>query len=822
MGVAGLWLVGRRSANWRRTLVTTAALAVAVSTTVSVQLLGRSVSQGFQALNSGALKTADLVVGGAGQNVPLEMLDAIATLPGVAHAAGLVDAQVQVAGTSETLMVLGVDFFGDTYFVQTDKGFPGDPLTLAASAGTMVFGQRFAQRQGLAEGATVTLQAGGVEHVAKVYGLLPGQDALAIAGMDTAQALAGLTNAVSRVNVAVKPGERGNVERRLVGVLGGCCLVHSDAQADLRTHSAGVLQRGLLLISWVALLVALVVAASATRLAYHQRRWELSVVRALGMTRKGMVMWVGAETAAMALVGSVLGVAAGGFEAGALAGVAQQMLKSSGVPVHVEAAFPTWDVALAGLAVGFVAAFVGVGSVLRQMRLLPPVQLLAASSGHTQQDGEIEHGRWLGGVTAGAVAWGLSGATWSNDSAVPVLVIALLAFAAVHSLTPAVAVLAHRAFVRVPAPIVARLGADAMRRMLRHTQGQLGALSAAILVAVAVGGYLDSLSAAVHQWTEQTYQGDLVVRGRANAALPHKVPDIVRQMPGVTAVLPWRIRDHVHNNLPMTLAAGSLTAWLRQMGRPEPAALPLERHAAPAAVSRGLAHRMGWAPGQMLELNAPAGAQRVVVVDVVDDYRSVAGTVFVEAPMYQRAWGDQTWSHLDVTLADDADQAQVVKALGAADLVAHPQRHLRQQTRALLADFLWFARLMLWLLVALCLMGTLTVVEAHALDHARELSLLRAVGASRRQTVALVLFQVAWMATVATVLGACGGVFAGRLILAGLMEQQTGFAVAWQWPVQTIMLTSLVTFVAAVFGALPVALRVTRGRPASALKGSGW
>jgi putative ABC transport system permease protein len=194
-----------------------------------------------------------------------------------------------------------------------------------------------------------------------------------------------------------------------------------------------------------------------------------------------------------------------------------------------------------------------------------------------------------------------------------------------------------------------------------------------------------------------------------------------------------------------------------------------------ALITRTLSVAIGTSVGGTVSLQGPDGLVDVQVVGILAGDGPLVGsagrTVLLPLATMQQIFGDDTVSRVDVLVGEGATPAEAAVAIGLA-LTSQPYvlsspADVAASLRGSTADF----RSTTALLAAVALFGgaflIFNTLSITVNERVRELGLLRAAGATRRQLVTFVVAQ----AVALGLLGAIVGLIAG-LILAELMAIQ--------------------------------------------------
>lgn len=823
-----------------RSAITLLGVAVGVAMLMGVRGITLGIEDAFAGMVDRVAVRAQLMVGGVGTLVPSDAVEQVAGTPGVAHAAGVLEGAVSAPALKDKLLVVGVDFLGDTYFLQAPPGDAAEPQDDVAavlkepfgflnSVENALVGAPFARTHRLAKGDTFEVTTPGGRRPLKVAGVLSAQaseamngGAVAIMSLDAAELLLGNPGRLTRVDVALAEGASVDaVSSELKKRLGNSLDVrHPESLGTMGSEVTSVFRRGLEMSSLVALFVALGIIYNTVLISVMQRRREMSILRALGAEGGVLQTALVLESAALGAVGGLLGALGGhGMARAALQG-AHDMLSALYLPIRPEAArMGVWDVVLAVL-VGTVAS--GLASLVpsRAAQRVSPVEGMRRGTLRTEHP-EVRVAQRLG-ATALLVALA---ALCTRASLVNLPVIwgataaAGLVSLAVFVVTPVAMVAAHRLLLGPAtrlAGITGRLAVDNLKRTLTTGAANISALATAALVVVALGAYVESFVLSLRTWMGQTIGAPLVVMagstgsGLENLAMGPEVEAAMRSVDGVTDVVGVRVTNQPLGAHTVKLRATDVEGMLRHEvlqaveGTLELAAFRADPPA--CAISESTAHHLGIRLGDSLQMQTLEGPRAFRVAAVVVDYASTLGVVTVDRQVFQRWWKDNQTDVFQVYLRpgvapEDVRRTMLDRIGTTHDLLIQSNREFQARMDETVGGFFWLARLLIGLAMAVATLGIINTLQANVLDRVREVGMLRAVGAQVAQVESVVVLEALAMSLVALVLGALAGLGTGAAMIRTLMHAQTGwslpFAVPWATLLANAVVTLLVTLVAA-------------------------
>ena len=285
------------------------------------------------------------------------------------------------------------------------------------------------------------------------------------------------------------------------------------------------------------------------------------------------------------------------------------------------------------------------------------------------------------------------------------------------------------------------------------------------LLVLASGGavYLGaaSLGQAVRGSVDQQFQTqafDLSAR-LAEPQSPQQLEQLVAAIPGVEAAEAWRgaRASIIHDGHPER-------GKLRMIGLPTDSQLLRPRmlqgqwldaaNAEQLVISRALArHHPDWAPGQRLTLRIDGKDSQWVIGGVIDTGPQAAAYVARDA--LGQALGDQLASSIMVRIDGDrrSKPLPVVASLReelAAQGIEIASTQLMSEARKVIEDHLLmvvdFLGSMGWLMMIVGGMGLASTMSLSVLERTREIGVMRAIGASHRTIMGLVLAECAVIA----------------------------------------------------------------------------
>ncbi|HEY1250384.1 MAG TPA: FtsX-like permease family protein [Thermoanaerobaculia bacterium] len=756
---------------------------------------------------------------------------------------GVVQGRTQDAiDQEEVLQVLGIDWGGDSVVRDIRLvAAPGPSVRgRLLEGGAVLVPESLARRHGLSTGSVLSIVAGGEPRRVTVAGILALSGVARASGGDllvtdlfTAQRLLGKEGRVDRVDVVLDPGvRRADAAKTIAARLPpGLSLDAPGRAAETADRMVRAFRFNLNALGSLTLLVGAFLIANAVSIAVLRRRPEISALRAIGCGRAAIFAAFCLEGLAIGILGTALGEVLGLFASrAALRAVAGTVSRIYQPAAHITGSAYGGAV-LMSAAVGIAASLLAT--------LVPAWEATRVDPAPAMRPGSIEAVVQRGLSRRAALAVAALAAAWGASRLPAIDGFPFFGFAAVGLVVAALALAAPLA-VRFAAALPRRLLGRFLGAETRLAAGFFGgaagrngtavaALAMALGMTLAMIVTVASIRRTVQVWVASTLTSDLWIKadngGRSGflGDLPEDLVALVRDIPGVAAVDPFRARDAVDaKGRPFTLASGDLRVIARVGGAPLLDGRDSREVARDARargdvlVSEPFARRYGAAPGRTVTLATPAGPREFRVAGVYRDYSNDRGTVVLDRELYLSLFGDRRITSLAVLAAPGEDVEALRRRIlfathGRYALHVATNRELRAEVLRIFDRTFAVTRALEAIAIAIAVLGIANALVASAVERRRAFGLLRAIGASAPQIRRATLLEALLTGATGTAAAIAAGAAFAWLLLSVINPQSFGWTVALAIPRATLAGAAALVLGASVFaGILP-------GRIASAV-----
>lgn len=839
-----------------RSLLPLLGVALGVAVFLSVRLANRSAMASFADTVDSVAGRANLQVAGDSTGFDERVFPKVRSLPGVRAAAPVVqiyalaklgdepDRAVFPKGEEgpygETLLVLGLDIFSERPFARFESADARDQTAalefLADPRGAAVT-RALADRYRLGTGDSLVVLSSGQPVRLTVRLILDAPELQQAMGgnvvlMDigVAQEAFHRTGKLDRIDLIVDPERRDEVRRSLAAIL------PSPARAEQPQGRTGQVENmvsafelNLTALAFIALFVSMFLIFNAVSMSVLRRRREIGILRSLGVTRQQILSMMLAEAAVIGMAGSLLGLGIGTLLAQQTLGAVARTLTALYLVVHARTLH---------LDPGTYAAAFALGTAMSLLSALAPaIEASRTPPNVTMRQGILVEAqtlpirRW---TAVGIVLVLLAGAVaaWTVGVRRPIggFVSAFLLLAGFALAAPAFTLLCEA----LAAPVMSRLGGlegvlgtRNLRDAVARTSVVVAALMVSVGMMVALSIMVGSFRQTVRVWVDQTILGDLYIEpiGRRVAgsatALPDWVVNTARRLPGVAVVDTFRsaqitYRDRITYAVGVDFDVQRTRGRLLFMSGSTPEVLARAQADEGVVVTESFAFRFRVKPGDTLELETPYGPARLPVSGVFYDYSTDAGYLMMDHRLFSRLWKGRRVERLALYLQPgvdpDAVRSRFTAAIGDRILLyVTPNRGLRERVLTVFDQTFQITYALQAIAVLVSVLGVITTLTQLILQRGREIGVLRAVGALRRQVRKIVLVESGLLGLIGALLGCVCGIALSFLLTFVINKQFFGWSIRMTIdPWLFVQTTGLMVVTAVLAGLVPAQLAATR------------
>jgi putative ABC transport system permease protein len=557
-------------------------------------------------------------------------------------------------------------------------------------------------------------------------------------------------------------------------------------------------------LSAIALFVGMFLIYQSVTLSVVRRRREIGLLRTLGMTPRQVLWLFLAEGAVSGAIGGLVGLLLGVLLAQGALGFMTQTLTSLYTPVETEELLIRWPLLLQAwaLAVGATLAAALVPSLEAARIRVRAVWYREDLEERLESKAGIFA---LGGLGILALAGFFATLHIGSGPPFPGFIAAFLILLGFSLFTP----LATRTLGRGLAPALRRLFGPAGDLGCRYLAGSLSrsavsiaALACALGMLIAVAVMIGSFRQTVNHWIHRSISGDIFFgpsvfsTAAYDRYLPPEILDELRRKPEIADIYLYRcvripFKDRyilvIGGSFPVLAKYGGL--WFRQGntdqimatvgkgGRPSPGPGPW-----PAVISEPLAETFGYREGDTFTLPTPSGPQALKVAGIFYDYRTDGASVWMDIRQFRRLWPDTHVNAVRLYLKDKSKlkefQAELQKRYGSRyQLLTMSHADLRDGILQIFDDTFALTYALEGVAVVVAVFGIITTFLVVTMDRERELALLQALGASRRQILGMVLVESGLASFLSFLLGALSGSLLSLLLIFVINKQAFGWTV---------------------------------------------
>jgi putative ABC transport system permease protein len=785
-------------------------IALGVTVFLSIEIVNHSALESFRASVDIVAGKADLEVIGDGLRFDERAYPIVSDDPDITAATPTVEEVASLADfPGEYLQILGVDIFSDgplrTFELHDAANQRPDVLDFLRDPRVIALSRKLVNRLHLRIGDPIRIATQtGTETFRLGFILDFGEDAPGadehLSVMDIANVQENFLHVgkLSRISALVRPGaDFATVAARLRAELPPGTIVQAP---DRRNHQIermlGAFQLNLTALSLIALLVGMFLIYNTVATSVVRRRYEIGVLRALGLSGGQVQVLFLAEALLLGVAGALLGLVLGVLLAGQLVGVVSQTITSLYILASIQNLFISPWAVLGAIALCLGAVLLAAWFPAREAALIQPVEAL--SLGHLEEKSARDTSRWtllgVGLLVLAALLARVSltlGPAWISFGAA---LFTLLGFA---FFTPAVAVLFSRA-VR-PGALMPRLAVGHFAQSLHRNSVTIASLVVALAMVVGISTMIFSFRTTVEEWLNRSIQSDLVIAPAANLLIGNRefirpeVEKIIAALPHVTYDSFRELRVQLNGReVKLATVRMAITRDIERLsfsqGNPAAAFDAAIDHEG-VLVSEPFFRRFHLGLGDTIRLDTPSGPHDFRIAGVYLDYTTEGGVILVDWSTFQKFWHDTSINglglYLDKHAGLSAAQLQTdlrPKLAPYGDYLIKSNGELREQVFRIFDQTFSVTYILQTIGIIISALGIFLSLSILVAERRREISILRAVGASRRQIEALVLWEAAIIGLLGSLLGIAAGLVLAAVLSFVINVSFFGWTITWATP----------------------------------------
>jgi putative ABC transport system permease protein len=779
-----------------RTLLTILGIVLGVGVIVAIAIVNRSLTTSFQSTIDQIAGKAVLQVANGESGIREDLFPVVRDTAGVQDAAAAVDGFLPVSGAAaERLYVYGVDLLTD--FAIRDHQFAGAgfefdrALDFIAAPDSIAVTETFARRLDVNLGSQLTVITSRGKQTYTVRALLKEEGTAKVFGgnfalmdLPVAQMAFGKEGKFDIVDLTVEPGATvADVQQRLRQRLQGMADVERPRKRGEQIESLLTSFRvGLFFVSLIALFVGFFLIYNTVSVSVVQRKREIGTLRCIGMRRGELIRWIISEALILALVGALAGCVFGWLLAQAALVAVGETVSNLFSSIGLMTGGLAWQELLLAITSG-----VGVAVLAALHPAVEAVRISPLENARQSVWRPVFHGSKSWATRLGLLCVLLSpmiiffaavlrSPVQQFSAGVIGMLIFLLALAFLCPLIISSCVnWFARAGINIPGFSWAesRLASDSLRKNPIRSGITVATMVISLAAIFTIAAFVNSVRGSLLAWIDQMVTADLIVSSGARTAGPKNVPLTEDPLPGLRSVAGVKIVDLYrlirsnYQGRPILIESFSAAASAAVRKLPTPSGegkMVLSEMAAGdgVIVSESFQSKFGKGTNDTVELATPAGLVAFRVLGVYVDYSSDIGSVLIDRALYKKFWQDELVDAFDLWLEPGADQniviEQIKKDYGEQyQLFISTHRQLKESVVRIMEQSFVVNYAVEIVAVIVAVFSVINTLLASVLDRARQIGVLRAIGATQAQIRRMIIFEAASMGLIGGFLGLIAG-----------------------------------------------------------------
>jgi putative ABC transport system permease protein len=810
-----------------RTILSMIGIALGVAVFVSVQTAIYTAIESFNASVDHVSGKATLQVTSFGRGFSEEAYLKVKKVPGVKAATPVIQYVSKMDDPiGEPLYLLGIDVFSDRPFREYQfYGTDDEGLLFLKTPRSIAITEKLANRHGLKKGEKITLIVGSKKVTLTITNLLrmegPAKSLEGNFGLiDIASAQEALEKVglIDRIDLMVdksQPIEA--IERELKKVIPpGVEVRRSDTRSGQIEKMVSAFHLNLTALSFISLIVGMFLIYNAISISIIQRRREIGILRSIGLTRPQVLGLFIGEAAWIGCLGSLVGIGVGIGLAKVMLYMVSRTITALYILVKAEHLLISPSVLIAGFGMGVLASILSSIGPAREASKIAPKEALALGTLETKIRIRLGHFSLYG---IGFLVLSLIFALQKPIDHQPIFgfLAALLILIGVSFLIPPATTLLNRLLAPLLQLLFGSEGKLASRYLhdsMARTVITIAALMTALSMLISISIMILSFRKTVDLWVEQSINGDVFIFPGSysitgySALLPLEVSRALPSLPGVKAVDSFRALEVEFQGQPALIASVDGEVFLNmkvvRFTRGNPRTI-LRQFAAGQAIlvteSFSLRHHVK--AGDRIKISTPQGEKEFFISGVFYDYSSDWGMVLLEKKLFQALWDDETIHSAGIYLKEGVSQEGFKKVIREKyskpyRLFVVSHRELRKEVLKIFDQTFAITYALEFIAIIVAILGIINSLNALIMERRRDIGIVRAVGALRKQIEKTTLIEAGMIGFFSHLFGLFCGFLLSILLIYVINKQSFGWTIQFSIPLRSLIESWLIVMITSV------------------------
>ena len=634
--------------------------------------------------------------------------------------------------------------------------------------------------------------------------LLPGNEEVLV-NLPEAQKLLATPGKVNTIDAdfdTMDKTRRAEIESNIEAVLGDSFSIGTIQEGAELLNNIRIAQSIFVVLGVLALLMGGFIIFNTFRTIIAERRRDIGMLRAVGASQRTITSLILLEGVIQGVIGTIAGILLGYAFAWLVLSAATSAIRqfinipASSVPV------------IPGLVV--LSILIGVGTTLLA-GLLPaisasritPLEALRPSVGATTFRRLSGAGFWVGLVMIILAIAGLFSNTISligPGSVLFIIGLLLVSPALVYPIANLFAGLIAALFARDG---TAQLAGGNLSRQPTRSAVTASTTMIALAILLMAASVVSSVTLTFQDMLKKSLSSDFLIIPPSvttwglNVGASPALADELRAVNGVSVVSSLRFAGTKIGNLAVGLLGIDPRAYQQTSGLTfvagDPETAFQEMESGRGMIVNGIfASTVGVKLGDTVKLLTPTGEVEYRIVGIASDYLNAKTTTgYISQANIAADFGSNQDVFYQINLVKDANPAAVEAAFKDI-LKPYPQFKLvsgqayLQQNTSLLSNLFFGMDLMVIFLAIPSLIAMVNTLAIGVLERRREIGMLRAVGATRRQVGKMILAEALILAAIGTAFGLLSGLYLGYMAVVAFSA--FGFPATYIFPASGVIL----------------------------------